>query len=279
MALMTLRILRMSMIVVKEFTQPVKKLFVNVAQRNKFFRKYIIKPPARGYHWCEKSLHKLISKDTQLEQLTEEGTIDLGAAIWAELVVFLGCSKVLLVETNKQIKQKEMAEEELIKREQNINESVEILQNILNQQAIYIEQIIVALEELGFHWCEVTLKMLLLNLGRPVKVVPLNEAIALELGAELLGELIVFAVAAAGLIFETKRQAKKRDFEIKSVNVTSTDLIEATKVLEYRQQRQKMYIQEIAQALAELNSPININELEKQKTVQENNDKLFEYML
>uniref|UniRef100_A0A034W3B5 Optic atrophy 3 protein-like protein n=1 Tax=Bactrocera dorsalis TaxID=27457 RepID=A0A034W3B5_BACDO len=149
MALMTLRILRMSMIVVKEFTQPVKKLFVNVAQRNKFFRKCIIKPPARGYHWCEKSLHKLISKDTQLEQLTEEGTIDLGAAIWAEIVVFLGCSKVLLVETNKQIKQKEMAEEELIKREQNINESVEILQNILNQQAIYIEQIIVALEELG----------------------------------------------------------------------------------------------------------------------------------
>ncbi|XP_050329996.1 uncharacterized protein LOC126759300 [Bactrocera neohumeralis] len=103
-----------------------------------------------------------------------------------------------------------------------------------------------------FHWCEVTLKMLLLNLGRPVKVVPLNETMALELGAELLGELIVFAVAAAGLIFETKRQSKKRDFEMKSVNVHSTDLIEATKVLEYRQQRQKMYIQEIAQALAEL---------------------------
>ncbi|XP_018799736.1 PREDICTED: optic atrophy 3 protein homolog isoform X2 [Bactrocera latifrons] len=279
MALMTLRILRMSMIVVKEFTQPVKKLFVNIAQRNTFFRKYIIKPPARGYYWCEKSLHKLISKDTQLEQLTEEGTIDLGAAIWAEIVVFLGCSKVLLVETNKQIKQKEMAEEELIKRERNINESVEILQNMLNLQVIYIEQIIVALEELGFHWCEVTLKMLLLNLGRPVKVVPLNETMALELGAELLGELIVFSVAAAGLIFETKRQAKKRDFEMKSVNIHSIDLIEATKVLEYRQQKQKMYIQEIAQALAELNSPININELEKRKTVQENNDKLFEYML
>nr|XP_036213543.1 putative OPA3-like protein CG13603 [Bactrocera oleae] len=125
--------------------------------------------------------------------------------------------------------------------------------------------------------------MLLLNLGRPVKVAPLNEPMALELGAELLGELIVFSVAAASLIFETKRQAKKRDLEIKSVNVHSINLTEAIKVLEYRQQRQKMFIQEIAQALSELNSPIKINEnqeneLEKRKTVQENNDKLFEYM-
>lgn len=123
MALMTVRILRMAVIVVKEFTQPVKKLFVNVAQRNKFFRQYIINPPARGmcihkyiypdahsvkvhfkfqgYQWCEKSLLMLLSKDKHLEQLTEEGTIDLGAAIWAEIVVFVGCSKVVLVETNK----------------------------------------------------------------------------------------------------------------------------------------------------------------------------------
>lgn len=42
-----------------------------------------------------------------------------------------------------------MAEEDLIKQEQYLTESVEILQNILKQQAIYIEQIIVALGELG----------------------------------------------------------------------------------------------------------------------------------
>lgn len=54
-----------------------------------------------GYQWCEKSLHKLLSKDKHLEQLTEEGAIDLGAAIWAEIVVFIGCSKFVLVETNK----------------------------------------------------------------------------------------------------------------------------------------------------------------------------------
>lgn len=64
----------------------------------------------------------------------------------------------------------------------------------------------------GFHRCEVALKMLLLNLGRPVKVAPLNEPMALELGAELLGELIVFSVAAASLIFETKRYVGSYSF-------------------------------------------------------------------
>lgn len=42
-----------------------------------------------------------------------------------------------------------MAEEDFLIREQNINECIEILQNILKQQVIYIEQIIVTLEELG----------------------------------------------------------------------------------------------------------------------------------
>lgn len=53
------------------------------------------------------------------------------------------------------------------------------------------------------------------------------------------------------------RQAKKRDIENKGVNVHSMNLIEATKVLEYRQQRQNMYIQEIAQALTELSEYVN----------------------
>ncbi|XP_028897252.2 uncharacterized protein LOC105213883 [Zeugodacus cucurbitae] len=103
-----------------------------------------------------------------------------------------------------------------------------------------------------FHWCEVTLKMVLLNLGRPIKVAPLNEAIATELGADILGELVVFSIAAGSLIFETKRQANKRNLERESVNVHSMNLIEATKVLEHRQKIQNMYIQDIAHALTEL---------------------------
>lgn len=59
-----------------------------------------------------------------------------------------------------------------------------------------------------YHWVEVNIKMRILNLGKPSEVPPLNEAMAIELGAELLGEMIIFASAAATLIAEYLRQAR-----------------------------------------------------------------------
>ncbi|XP_017480989.1 PREDICTED: putative OPA3-like protein CG13603 [Rhagoletis zephyria] len=109
-----------------------------------------------------------------------------------------------------------------------------------------------------YHWCEVRLKMLLLNLGRPAKVEPLNEAMAVELGTEVLGELIVFFVAATGVIIETRRQANKRNLVAKSINVHHKEIIEALKVLEYRQERQKVYLQELTRVLTELGEIISM---------------------
>lgn len=59
-----------------------------------------------------------------------------------------------------------------------------------------------------YHWVEVNVKMRILNLGKPSEVPPLNEAMAIELGSELLGEIIVFASAAATLIAEYMRQSR-----------------------------------------------------------------------
>lgn len=44
-----------------------------------------------------------------------------------------------------------------------------------------------------------------LNLGKPVTVPQLNEAMAIELGANLLGEVIIFTIGAGLLIFEYVR--------------------------------------------------------------------------
>lgn len=55
--------------------------------------------------------------------------------------------------------------------------------------------------------------MRLLNLGKPSAVKPLKEAEAVELGAELLGEFIIFSVAAGGIVFEYSRQAKNSRIE------------------------------------------------------------------
>ena len=44
-----------------------------------------------------------------------------------------------------------------------------------------------------------------MDLGRVVQVPKLNEAIAVELGANLLGEFVIFAIGAGLLLLEYQR--------------------------------------------------------------------------
>ncbi|XP_071962892.1 optic atrophy 3 protein homolog [Antedon mediterranea] len=61
------------------------------------------------------------------------------------------------------------------------------------------------------HWLEVNLKMRSLGLGNPKNVKPLPEEAAVELGAEMLGEGIVFSVAVGTIVFEYWRQSRKEE--------------------------------------------------------------------
>lgn len=56
-----------------------------------------------------------------------------------------------------------------------------------------------------YNWVEVKTRMWVLNLGKPVKVPELNETQAIELGANLLGETIIYTIGAGLLIFEYMR--------------------------------------------------------------------------
>ncbi|CAL1679697.1 unnamed protein product [Lasius platythorax] len=60
-----------------------------------------------------------------------------------------------------------------------------------------------------YHWAEVKAKMYVMNLGKPTKVAKLNETMAIELGASLMGELIIFSVAGGCVILEYNRQVAK----------------------------------------------------------------------
>ncbi|KAH9420398.1 Optic atrophy 3 protein [Dermatophagoides pteronyssinus] len=64
-----------------------------------------------------------------------------------------------------------------------------------------------------YHYFEVNVKMKLLGLGKPSNVNKLNEAAAIELGAELLGEGIIFMVAVLTIAGEYYRQSKKASAE------------------------------------------------------------------
>ncbi|CAH0400517.1 unnamed protein product [Chilo suppressalis] len=60
-----------------------------------------------------------------------------------------------------------------------------------------------------YNWCEVKAKMWILNLGKPVNIPVLSQEMAIELGANLLGETVIFVIGASLLVIEYNRQSKK----------------------------------------------------------------------
>lgn len=64
---------------------------------------------------------------------------------------------------------------------------------------------------LVYNWIEVKTKMWGMNLGKPIAVPQLNEAMATELGANLLGEAIIFIIGAALLIVEYRKSKAEKD--------------------------------------------------------------------
>ncbi|KAL8618342.1 hypothetical protein ACOMHN_047414 [Nucella lapillus] len=60
-----------------------------------------------------------------------------------------------------------------------------------------------------YHWLEVNFRMRLMGLGKAQSVEKLSDEMAIELGAEMLGEFIIFTVAAGTLLLEYQKSAKK----------------------------------------------------------------------
>lgn len=59
-----------------------------------------------------------------------------------------------------------------------------------------------------YHWLDVNVRMRMLNLGKPREVAKLDQNAAIDLGADLLGEFILFTVAAVTLTLEYMRQSR-----------------------------------------------------------------------
>lgn len=69
-----------------------------------------------------------------------------------------------------------------------------------------------------YHWIEMRAKMRIMGF-RGAAIKPLNEDVAAELGAELLGEAIIFGVGGLCIFLEYSRQAtnsKKKEEELSS---------------------------------------------------------------
>ncbi|XP_001633338.3 optic atrophy 3 protein homolog [Nematostella vectensis] len=79
------------------------------------------------------------------------------------------------------------------------------------KQSPFFRKYVCVLPGQGFHWLETTVKMKLLGHVGPSHIKPLNEQVAVELTAEMLGEGFIFGVGVATLLFEYRRSAKKED--------------------------------------------------------------------
>ncbi|CAH4031889.1 optic atrophy 3 protein homolog [Pieris brassicae] len=109
-----------------------------------------------------------------------------------------------------------------------------------------------------YNWCEVKAKMWILNLGKPVNIPVLSQDMAIELGANLLGETVIFVIGAGLLIVEYNRQSKKeaskeakREAEMKHITGTITDLY-------FTVQQQQTQLREMERLIHDLdNKPRN----------------------
>ncbi|EGI67798.1 PREDICTED: putative OPA3-like protein CG13603 [Acromyrmex echinatior] len=104
-----------------------------------------------------------------------------------------------------------------------------------------------------YHWAEVKAKMYIMNLGKPTKVAKLNEAMAIELGASLIGELIIFSVAGGCVILEYNRQVTKetKKEEIRQMQIQKfTDDVQELYNISLQQEARIHYLQNAIHELA-----------------------------
>lgn len=83
----------------------------------------------------------------------------------------------------------------------------------------------------AYHWIEMRTKMRIMGFrGSTIK--PLNEESAAELGAELLGEAIIFLIGGGCMVLEYSRQAansrRKEEEQNETINNLQTQMAELT---------------------------------------------------
>ncbi|XP_063977940.1 putative OPA3-like protein CG13603 [Diachasmimorpha longicaudata] len=116
-----------------------------------------------------------------------------------------------------------------------------------------------------YHWAEVKAKMYLMNLGKPTKVAKLNEQMAIELGASLMGEVIIFTVAGGCLILEYNRQVAKearREADRQAQLQKFTDDISTLHTVSQQQAKQLEYLTNLLEEMArKTKQGINLDKL------------------
>lgn len=100
------------------------------------------------------------------------------------------------------------------------------------------------------------MKMWIMNLGKPVTVPTLNETMAIELGANLLGEGIIFIIAAGILYAEYARQVRKETAKEAARQEEISTLTYTIQELYFQAERQDAQIRELLRTVTDLESKV-----------------------
>lgn len=103
-----------------------------------------------------------------------------------------------------------------------------------------------------YNWVEVKTRMWALNLGKASVVPPLNEAQAIELGANLLGEFIIFAIGAGLLLLEYQRSSRKEALKEAMVEQEKAELNAYINELAFKMERQDAQLREMERMIGAL---------------------------
>jgi len=101
-----------------------------------------------------------------------------------------------------------------------------------------------------YHKFDITITMKNLGLGKSVEVKPLNEDAAVDLAAEMLGEMFIFAVGVCILISEYRRQQRKDLIKEDVQNQRLRELEDGIHELELSLETQAAMLREMNRVLA-----------------------------
>ncbi|KAF7280932.1 hypothetical protein GWI33_005396 [Rhynchophorus ferrugineus] len=120
-----------------------------------------------------------------------------------------------------------------------------------------------------YNWCEIKSKMWILNLGKPINVPVLNEAQAIELGANLLGEAIIFIIAAGILINEYNRSSKKEAAKEEARKQELIDLRNDIRELYIQAEEERAQIRELIRRLGDQDTRLQALDSKSKKKLKD----------
>lgn len=117
-----------------------------------------------------------------------------------------------------------------------------------------------------YNWIEVKTKMWGMNLGKTVMVPKLNDAMATELGANLLGETIIFVIGAGLLTWEYVRSSNKEAKKQEDQQTEKENLLKSILDLQSRVESQEAQIKSLTNNIDDISSS-KLKDCKKKLTV------------